>query len=379
MRATKPASRKSSAKARLRADLTELMLIPGLSGHEGRVRRCLAAKLAEISIPSRSDRLGNLIATLEGTKGAPSVMLFTHMDQLGLVVRLIEPDGVIRVERLGGVPEKALPAQAVLFCVAEGRDVPGVIANKSHHATAPEEKYQVLPYSKLFIDAGFTSADAVRNAGIDIGTPVVYLPRVLELSGDRVGGTSIDDRAGCAVVLEVARALKSAARRPTVHVVFSVQEEFNLRGAVTAAQALLPDIAVQIDLMLASDTPDMSARGEMRLGGGPGMSLYSFHGRGTLNGTIPHPALVALFERTAAAEKLPLQRSAQVGVLTDASYVQLVGEGVASIDLGFPARYTHSALEVCDLGDLEALAALVAAALVRIDARFSLDRDEYER
>ena len=29
------------------------------------------------------------------------------------------------------------------------------------------------------------------------------------------------------------------------------------------------------------------------------MSLYSFHGRGTLNGTIPHPALVALFDETA--------------------------------------------------------------------------------
>ena len=43
---------------------------------------------------------------------------------------------------------------------------------------------------------------------------------------------------------------------PTVHIVFSTQEEFNLRGALSAAQALQPDIAIQIDLMLASDTPD---------------------------------------------------------------------------------------------------------------------------
>ena len=129
-----------------------------------------------------ADRLGNLIATLEGSKGAPSVMLFTHMDQLGFVVRKIEASGLVRVERLGGVPEKALPSQAVLFCVGEGRDVPGVIANKSHHATTPEEKYRVLPYPELYIDAGFESADAVRAAGIDVGTPIVYQPRVLELS-----------------------------------------------------------------------------------------------------------------------------------------------------------------------------------------------------
>jgi putative aminopeptidase FrvX len=107
------------------------------------------------------------------------------------------------------------------------------------------------------------------------------------------------------------------------------------------------------------------------------MSLYSFHGRGTLNGTIPHPALVTLFEETAAAKRMTLQRSAHVGALTDTSYVQLVGGGVGSIDLGFPCRYTHSSLEVCDLGDLAALTELLVAGIRRIDGKFSLDRDDY--
>jgi putative aminopeptidase FrvX len=55
--------------------------------------------------------------------------------------------------------------------------------------------------------------------------------------------------------------------------------------------------------------------------------------------------------------------------------VQLVGRGVASIDLGFPCRYTHSSLEVCDVGDLAALTQLLVAAFGRIDRNFSLDRD----
>jgi putative aminopeptidase FrvX len=107
------------------------------------------------------------------------------------------------------------------------------------------------------------------------------------------------------------------------------------------------------------------------------MSLYSFHGRGTLNGTLPHPALVSLFGRTARDDRLPLQRSAQVGVLTDSSYVQLVHNGIASIDLGFPCRYTHSALETCDLADLVSLADLLVAGISRIEPGFSLDRDDY--
>ncbi len=362
---------------RLKSLLSDLMMIPGLSGHEGRVRRHIAGELRKLGLEARTDRLGNLIATLEGDADAPSVMLFTHMDQLGFVVRKIEDDGFIRIERLGGVPERALPSQAVTICVGEGRDRVGLIANKSHHATTPEEKYKVVPYMDLYIDAGFASRAEAEAAGVLIGTPIVYRPQVVPISGTRIAGTSVDDRAGCAVIVEVARALVEAKKRPTVYLVFSVQEEFNLRGALTAAQVLKPDICIQLDLLLATDTPDMGYRGDVRLGGGPAMSLYSFHGRGTLNGTIPHPALVTLFEETSRAEKIPLQRSAHTGALTDSSYVQLVEGGVASIDVGFPMRYSHSSLEVCDVGDLEQLTQLLVAAISAITATFSLDRDDY--
>ena len=353
----------------------DLMMIPGLSGHEDRVRRDLRDRLGAIGVESRSDRLGNLVAHFPGE--GLRVMLFTHMDQLGFIVRHIEADGLIRLERLGGVPERALASQEVLICVGEGRDVSGIIANKSHHATTPSEKYQVTPYAELYVDTGLSSASEVEAAGICIGAPVVYAPQAVELSGNRICGTSIDDRAGCAVLLEVARLLKNRTSGPPVDLAFTVLEEFNLRGALPLAQSLLPDIAIQLDLMLATDTPDMEARGEMVLGGGAGMSMYSFHGRGTLNGVIPHPAMVDLFERAANAKDISLQRSAQVGVLTDLSYVQLVGEGVASIDMGFPMRYSHSARELCDLTDLVSLAKLLDAAVHQIGQKFSLNRDEY--
>ncbi len=365
-----------NAQARLRRWLGALCAVPGLSGHEDRVRRLVAAELQALGVPSRSDPLGNLIASFAGAAGAPSIMVIAHLDQLGFVVRRIEPDGLIRVERLGGVPERALAAQEVLICGRTG-DLPGVIANKSHHATGPDEKYRVLPYAEIAIDAGFDSADAARAAGVEIGAPVVYAPRLVDLAGGRVAGAAIDDRAGCAVMLELARALAEAPAEAQVHLVWSVQEEFNLRGVIPAVRALAPDAAIQLDLVLATDTPDMAARGEVRLGGGPAISHYSFHGRGTLNGLIPHPALVGLVEAAAAEAGLPLQRSAHVGALTETSYVQLEGAGVACVDLGFPMRYSHSAREVCEIGDLAGLAALTEAALRRLKPGFSLDRDDW--
>jgi len=374
-----PVPAASPLRERLATLVATLMTIPGLSGHEGRVRRRLALEIQALGLATRTDRLGNLMATAPGEPGQPSVMLFAHMDQLGFIVRKIEASGLLRLERLGGVPERALASQEVLICVGDGRDIRGVITNKSHHATSPEEKYRVVPYQDISVDAGFSRAADALAAGIDIGSPVVYAPKSIALAGGRLAGTSVDDRAGCAVIVETARRLVTVPDRPTVHFVFSTQEEFNLRGAVVAAQALAPDIAIQLDLMLATDTPDMLARGDVGLGLGPAMSLYSFHGRGTLNGTIPHPALVALVQESARSERLTLQRSAQVGVLTDSSYVQLAHHGVAAIDLGFPCRYTHSSLEMCDLGDLEGLTRLLVAAISRIKAGFSLDRDDYER
>ena len=357
----------------IRDVLKELMLIPGLAGYEDRVARAIAAHLDRMGLAHRSDRLGNLVATLPGDPDRPSVMVFAHMDQMGFIVRKVEPSGLIRVERQGGVPERALPAQAVLLCTEAG-DLPGVIGIKSHHATAPDEKYRAVPYAELSIDAGFASRAEAEAAGVRIGTPVTYLPRALDLAGGRIAGTAVDDRAGCAALLALAGARREKPG-PTLHLVWSVQEEHNLRGILPAATSLAPDIAIGVDLLLACDTPEMAARGDLALGGGPGMSLFSFHGRGTLNGVIPHPALVRLMDAAAAGAGVPLQRSAHTGALTDLSYIQFMGpEGVACLDVGIPVRYSHQATEVVDPADISALVTLLDAALDRITPDLKLIR-----
>jgi putative aminopeptidase FrvX len=353
--------------------LLELMRIPGLAGYEDRVAGAVAAHLDRMGLEHRSDRLGNLTCSLPGDPDLPSVMVFAHLDQLGFIVRKVEPSGLIRLERQGGVPERALPAQAVLLCTAAG-DLPGVISNKSHHATTPEEKVQVVAYSRLAVDAGFTSGEEAEAAGVRIGTPVVYLPRALELAGGRIAGTAVDDRAGCAALIGLAEA-RRAKPGPPLHLVWSVQEEHNLRGVLPAATALEPDIAISIDAMLACDTPEVSERGDVALGGGPALSMFSFHGRGTLNGVIPHPALVELIEAAGAAVGRGLQRSAHVGLLTDLSYIQFTGRlGVACLDVGVPVRYTHSALEVVDPEDIVGLVTILDAALDRVDPDLRLVR-----
>ena len=360
--------------SRIERTIRKLCAIPGLSGHEQHVAAEIRRHLDETRLASETDVLGNLFATIDGHGGGPSVLLLAHMDQLGFVVRKIEAGGFLRFERLGGVPEKSLLAQPVVISTEHGTNVTGVIASKSHHATPPEEKYKVLQCRGLYIDAGFENRGQAEDAGVRVGSPVVYRPWVHRLHGNRIVGSALDDRAGCAVVLDVARSLATDPPDSTIHFLFSVQEEFNLRGAVPAARRLNPDIAMQVDLILAADTPDLTGLGNVRLGHGPGISLYSFHGRGTLNGVIPHPGLVRLFEASARRLQIPLQRNIHMGVLTDLSYVQVLGQGIACLDVGFPTRYSHSSAEMCDLGDLAGLSEILVESIRAIGDRVILDR-----
>ena len=349
---------------RLENFLRETTLIPALSGYEQKMARYMKETFESLGYPVTIDVFGNCIAKVEGKNpNAPTVMVFGHMDQLGFMVRFIEEDGFLRLERVGGIPEKVLPALEVQIQNLKGEMINGVIGVKSHHATPAEEKYVVDKYTSLFVDIGASSREEVEQMGIVVGSPVVYAPKFRKLSGSIVSGTSMDNRIACSILLELAHLFKDDRPECTVYLVGTVQEEYNLRGAMIAARTVKPKMAVALDIALEGGTPDMKGKSSVIMGKGPVISLYNFHGRGTLNGTIPHPAMVRLFEETAESLNINLQRSANIGSLTDMAYFQLEGTGVLGVDIGVPCRYTHTPVETCDLRDLEAASKLVFEAV----------------
>jgi putative aminopeptidase FrvX len=358
-------------EAQLMGDLVkyfrELVNIPGLAGHEQRVCKYMADELSKMGLEPVSDVHGNCIAKIKGTAGSGPVMIFAHMDSLGFLVKHIDDKGFIKLERLGGIPEKVMPATKVVITSENGDDVNGVIGVKAHHITPPEEKYKVIPYGELYVDIGAKSKAEVLEMGIDIGCPVVYRPDFTELTGGRVQATTIDDRGGCAVLLALAAELVKEPPAADIYIVGTVQEEYNLRGAMMASRSVKPKAAIAIDCAPSGDTPDLKDVGGSVLGEGPVMTLYNFHGRGTLNGTLAHPAMVRLMKQASQASSINMQKAAYVGGLTDLAYLQLEGEGVIGIDMGFPMRYAHSPVELCDTGDMQNLVTLLNAAVRLID------------
>lgn len=355
--------------------LKEFMLQPAPSGYEKEMAYSMCSALKPYANQVSIDRVGNVIAKIEGTdKSSPIVMVYAHMDQLGFIVRKIEHDGFVQVDRLGGIPEKVLPGLGLLIRSENGSFYPAVIGTKSHHAASEEEKYKVDLVTSLFLDIGANSADQVRLMGIEVGCPVIYKPTFEKLLGNKIYGTAVDDRGGCAGLVYTASLISKSKQKSDIYLVGTVWEEFNLRGAMMAARTVKPDIAICLDVVIAGDTPDLKSRYEIELGKGPSVVLYSFHGRGTLNGTLPHNGLVKLAINAAAQDGIALQRFASLGILTDSSYLQLENKGIVSLELGFPARYTHSPVEICDTSDIEELGKLIYAMVSKIDKNFNLNR-----
>lgn len=350
--------------------LEQYCLTPAMSGFEDEMIKRLKVDLSEHVDEIRVDVLGNVIATIKGAQSdATELMVFAHTDSLGMIVKKVEDSGYIRIERVGGVPERILAASNVVLQTPSGKSVNGVIGFVSHHLTPVEDKYKVKPISECYVDIGARNAQEVADAGVRIGTPVIYRPSFERLLNNRVAATSIDDRAGCALLVELAIYFKKNRPDVTLHLVGTVQEEFNLRGAMVAAQQIKPTAAISIDLVAASDTPDIKEGNGVTVGKGPIVGTYTFHGRGTLNGLIPNPKLLAVVDQAAISTKINLQRHATMGLLTDASYVQLVGDGVACVDLAWPTRYTHSGIESCSLDDLAELRNLLIAIISKFPSK----------
>lgn len=349
------------------------MEIHAPSGHEEKMIEVMTRMFQELDLKVKTDVLGNCMVHIPGDSEL-KIMIFAHMDSLGFIVKKIESDGLIRFERLGGIPEKVLPATKVSIKARNGKEIDGYIMVKAHHATSIDEKYKVDSYNDLLIDIGATNYQEVLNLGIHIGSSIVYKPECTKLLRNRVVGTFADNRRGCATLLLIAEKVKNIKIKPNIYLVGTVQEEFSIRGATTAANIIKPDIGICIDGSMAHDVPDLISKGSVKMGAGPVISMYNFHGRGTLNGTIPHPKLVHQMEEVAHRHEIPIQHSVMMGALTDMSYVQYTNHGVASIDIGIPSRNGHTPVEVCDLIDIENTAELISKFVIDLDAEVNYFR-----
>ena len=226
-------------------NLMKTLVAPrAISGREKAISDKLLTIVAPITDKCYNDPMGNLIAIKYGT--APEadrkkIMLCAHMDEIGFIVTYIEENGFIRFAPIGGINFVAAAFSHVVF------------ANGEKGILVPEAGVQAsaLAADKCVVDIGATSAkEAARK--VKIGDCFSLAHNLSKLGSNRAVGRPIDDRIGCAIMIETAKRLADNCPHD-MYYVFSVQEEVGCRGARPAGFSIAPDIALAFDVTGTGD------------------------------------------------------------------------------------------------------------------------------
>jgi endoglucanase len=339
-----------------------LVQIPGGSGFEEKVIETISAELKN-RIPDVSiDPIGNVIGRMG--VGNQSIMVCVHTDEVGMLVKYIDPKGYIYFDLNGMIDERVLLSTKVEICTDKGICT-GVVGVKNRHLLTAEDLKRPISLSDLWIDVGAENEEEVKTLGIDIGDPIVFHPNFQSIGKDTIISKAIDNRAGCAILIDLAEKMKSEKIDYQLFLVAAVQEEVGSRGAKVAAQALGPDMAIVIDTVPASDpiTPPQQATSEC--GKGPVIRSMDVNAMGW--GTIYSKKIRQRLIQTAVKNKIPHQKDI-FRTWTDASTIHTSGKGIPCGGLYIPRRYSHSPAELVKLSDIETTAQLVHLFLKELDS-----------
>jgi endoglucanase len=333
--------------------LRELSEAIGVSGNEGPVRRVILDAVREHVDQVDVDTLGSVLALKRGTAHEPiRVMVAAHMDEIGLMVVGHDSDGFLRVGSVGGIDARLLPGK-VLYVGPDG--IPGVIGIKPVHLVDDTEEEKAPKLEDLVVDIGAKGKDEAKKLA-PLGAYAAFRTRFREL-GPTVSGKAFDDRAGCAVLVELLR----GERLPCdLHAAFTVQEEVGLRGARTAAFRIDPDCAFVLEGTICDDIPkDKDASPTTRMGAGPAITVMD-------KSFIADRRLVGLLTSTAMEVGIPyqIQRPSIGG--TDAGAIHRTREGVPSVAVAVPSRYIHSPVALLSLDDFGNTVRLMRESLSRL-------------
>lgn len=335
--------------------LFDLLKTPSPTGFEMPGQKVWAKYVGKFADSVECDAYGSTWATLKG-KSDKIVMLEAHADEIGYMIKHINKDGFLYLDRVGG-SDAATGRGRRLQILGDKGTVDGIIGNTAIHLRRDSLGSEKAPkVHELWVDVGASGADEVAQMGVRVGHPAVYTDTPMEIRDKRVVSRAVDNRIGGFIIAQVLKKLASAKSKPAFTLVClnSVQEEIGGYGAKMATHRLQPDVCICTDVTHATDTPGLSAEqyGKVTMGGGPTVT----------HGTASHPLVVDRLIEVAEKKRIPLQHEASsrfTGTDTDSIYHSR--EGVPSALVSIPLRCMHSVVETVDYQDIETTAGLMAS------------------
>lgn len=328
--------------------LKRLTEASGASGDEKEVRDIIIREISPFVDSVRIDGIGNVIAYKKGKPPAAGrIMVTAHMDEVGLMIKDVDPTGLLRFLTVGGIDKRVLVSKTVVV----GKDkIRGVIGSKPIHLQKRNEWTKVLDINELYIDIGASSKEEAEKL-VSIGDYAVFDTKYEEFGEGRIKAKALDNRVGCAVLVEL---LKSSIETE-IFGVFTVMEEVGLVGAGPAAYTVEPDVAIILEGTICYEMPDLDTHHiPTVMGNGPAISLVD---RSTLYDSVFRKRIFKIADMNGI--KCQYRKSAMGG--NDSGMIHTTKTGCITTAISVPTRYIHSPLSVISKDDYESTLALVKA------------------
>lgn len=324
--------------------LEPLCALAGVSGAEDAVRNYIIEQIkghCDYSI----DPLGSVIADKKGKQRAKrKLLLSAHMDEVGFIITGVNDAGLLLFHEVGGIDARVVLGRSVLVGPEE---LVGVIGTKAMHMQSAEERETAVPMDSLYIDIGAKDKEEAL-AKVSPGDRATFRPVYKPFGNGLLRGKALDDRIGCAIMLDL---IQGELEYDTTFT-FVVQEEVGLRGARAASYTVNPDVALVLEATTAADLPGVEDEKKVcALGKGP---VVSFMDRSTVYDR-------GLYNRAFALAKehgIPCQTKTMIAGGNDAGAIHVARGGVRTLAVSAPCRYIHSPVCVVNEQDITAMAAL---------------------
>jgi endoglucanase len=330
--------------------LKSLLMAPSPSGYEQPVQKVVREFAGTFNAEVSTDWHGNVLAAVNPS-GSPRIMLAGHCDQIGLLVKHIDDQGYLWVDPIGGWDIQMLIGQYMQVWGNQG-PVTGVIARKAIHLLTPDERKSVPEMKDLWIDIGVKGKQEALEL-VSVGDPVTFELGFRKLRQDLAAAPGMDNKVGAWVVMQALQQVAAEQPEAAVYAVSTVQEEIGLRGAMTSAFSVAPQLGIAVDVTHATDCPTLDKKqyGEVTIGAGPVLD------RGPNINPVMHARLLEI----ARQHEIPVQvRANSRAAGNDANAMQISRGGMATAIVAIPNRYMHSPVEVISLSDLQHAAKLIA-------------------
>lgn len=343
--------------------VTGLASKDGVSGFESGVLESAEALVAPYCDRVFRDAVGNVVGYKAcGVQNAATLMLDAHLDQIGFVVTEVLDGGFLMVQNIGGADPRMLPGCEVV--VLSDRPLRGVFTSTPPHLVPADAKDRQIPDEGLYIDTGYYEANLKKS--VKPGTPVRFYQDYAVLNQSSLCGRALDDRAGFAALVWALDMLKGEKPGVNLIILGSVREETGRLGAACAAYTHNPDLALCVDVGHAK-TPDAPPDRTFEFGGGPMIGMGPNLHRGITNRLI----------RCAEKQGIRYQKEVMGGDTgTNASAVQISGNGVPCGLVSIPLRYMHTPVETVSMDDIKSTAELICHFVRSLDGTLETERAE---